>query len=324
MSSSDQRSINERRASFRCPANGPRRAGRLRIGKRELAVEVLDESAGGYSIVCEQELDCEVGQSLLVRIESNWSKVRIMNLQQEDGHTRLGLLRLKDLEASEVDSHARVKLSIDGLAQLARALSPMGRVVAGVVVLLVGGALVGAGVMVALERSARMADVVKHHDPGNIEEMMFPQAPPLPQTKTGDEEPGPLKRKEKTPKGPAPMGPAGEQTIPRAEVQAAGPSSSAQAGSEITASDDVVRHSHPGLMLKPEIVKLLALNHGQINQLRRLFEETRSSTAAALASDAELALEVGKRTLSVLTPAQRETVTRMLSNARSTGSPPGK
>lgn len=321
MSSSDQRSLNERRASFRCPATGPRRAGRLRIGKREYPVEVLDESAGGYSVVCEQALDCEVGQSLLLWIESSWSIARIMNVQAGEGNTRLGLLRLKDLDDSEADTTARVELSLETLKQLARALAPLGRRAVGVVSLLVGGALVGVGVMVVLERSAPLADAIKHDDSDNIENMAFPEAPPLGEAKTSDEETEPRKRKDRATKRPAPAVPGIEQPAPPIEAMPATASPRRERAPEPQVAEHVVRHSHPGLMLKPEFVKLLDLTHAQVNEFRRLFEETRSSTAAALREDAdsagsqhELDLEVGKRTLSVLTPAQREMVTRMLSN----------
>lgn len=324
MSSSDQRSLNDRRASFRCPVNAPRRGGRLRIGKREFPVEVLDESAGGYSVVCEQVLDCEVGQSLLLQIESSWTIVRIMNVQTGESNSRLGLLRLKDLEASEIDSEPRIELSLESLKRLARALAPLGRPAAGVVALLVGGALLGAGLMVALERSAPLADAIKHDDvPRDLEDMASLEAPAMSGGRTSQQDPQDKPRKKRAAEPPRPADPREESTPPEQATAASEPPRS-NSVSETPAPEHVVRHSHPGLLLKPEIVKLLNLTHGQINELRRLFEEMRSSTAAALADDSdtsgsqrELALEVGKRTLSVLTPAQRETVTRMLSNARS-------
>lgn len=334
MSSSDQRSVNERRASFRCPVNGPRRAGRLRIGKREIPVEVLDESAGGYSIVGEQEFECEIGQSLLLQIGSSWTIVRIMSVQKAESNTRLGLLRLKDLEASEVEPEPRIELSLENLKRLARALAPLGRPAAGIVALLVGGALLGIGVIVVLERSVPLADAINHDDaPRSVEDMTLPDPPPFGEVRTSDEEPehNPRKNRAATPSTPA--DPQEEESNPLVEATAASERPRSKAVSETPASEHVVRRSHPGLLLKPEIVKLLDLTREQIAELRRLFEETRSSTAALLAADSEgtgsqdeLALEVGKRTLAVLTPAQRETVTRILSNgkaAESSGAAPG-
>lgn len=316
MSSSDQRSLNERRASFRCPVNGPRRGGRLRIGKREIPVDVLDESAGGYSVVSEQELDCEVGQSMLLQIESSWTIVRIMNVQKGEANTRLGLLRLKDLEASEVEPEPRIELLLESLKRLARALAPLGRPAAGIVALLVGGALLGVGVIVVLERSAPLADLIEHDDASRkIEDMTLPDPPPFREGRTSEEEPEHKPRKKRAANPPTP-------SDPREETPAAPERPRDEVASEKPVPEHVIRHSHPGLLLKPEIVKLLDLTREQIAELRRLFEETRTSTAALLTTDSEatssqheFALELGRRSLAVLTPAQRETVTRMLSGA---------
>jgi hypothetical protein len=335
MSSPDQRLVNDRRASFRCPANGPRRRGRLRFGKREFPVDVLDESAGGYSVVCDQELDCEVGQSLLLQIESSWTIVRIMNVQTGESNTRLGLLRLKDLEASEIDSEPRIELSLESLKRLTRALAPLGRPAAGVVALLVGGALLGAGVMVVLERSAPLAEAIKHDDaPRNLEDMALPEAPPMSEDRTSERDPEFKPRKKRAAEPPTPADP--REGTPPALERPKGP-----VASEESAPEHVIRHSHPGLLLKPEIVTLLDLTRNQVAELRRLFEEARSSTAELLTTDSdatnaehEFALELGRRSMAVLTPGQRETVTRMLSGAQgadgsgvapaATSSPPAK
>ena len=207
MSSSDQRSLNERRASFRCPASGPRQRGRLRIGKREIAVEVLDESASGYSIDCKQAEDCEVGQSLLLRVESTWTIVRIMNLQTSDGQTRMGLVRVKDLEASEVDRKQSEGFSIDGLKRLGRVLAPLGRRAAGIVGLILGGAFVGVFVIVALEHWAPLTNTVKHDDSRKIEDMTSPELPQTSEQRTSDRQADHHPRKQRAANPPTPTDP---------------------------------------------------------------------------------------------------------------------
>jgi hypothetical protein len=314
MSSSDQRSLDERRASFRCPASDPRRRGRLRIGKREIPVEVLDESASGYSINCQQAEDCEVGQSLLLRVESTWTIVRVMNLQTSDGQTRLGLARVKDLEASDVERKQSEGFSIDDLKRLGRALAPLGRRAAGIVGLLLGGAFVGVFVIVALEHWAPLTKKVEHNDSRRIEDMTSPELPQTSEQRTSDRQAEHRPRKQQAAHPPTPADPREELSTtteqPRQEVTA-----------EMAAPEHVVRHSHPGFLLKPEIAKLLKLTREQMAELRQLFEETRSATAELLESDSDPAqsqqnmdLELGKRSLALLTPEQRQTVTRMLSN----------
>ncbi len=318
MSSSDQRSLDERRASFRCPVSDSRRRGRLRIGKREIPVEVLDESASGYSIACKQTEDCEVGQSLLLRVASTWTVVRIMNLQTSDGQTRLGLMRVKDLEASDAEHKLDLRFSFDNLKRLARVLAPLSRRAAGIIGLVLGGAFLGVLVIVALEHSAPLKSAIQHGDEQRrIEDMTSPELPQMGEQRTSDRDFDRRERKRSAGKPPTPADPREKSTAAREEPRE-------EVAPEGATPEHVVRHSHPGLLLKPEITKLLNLTREQITELRKLFEETRSATAELLANNSnpsqaqqEMALELGKRTLSVLTPGQRQTVSQMLSGMRS-------
>jgi hypothetical protein len=100
----------ERRSAFRFPVSGPRRNGRLQVGECEFAVDVVDESAGGFAIEFTHLADCHVGDMLMLRVADDWFKVRIAFLEMQDvgverftgcdlkSHTRLGLMRISDEE----------------------------------------------------------------------------------------------------------------------------------------------------------------------------------------------------------------------------------
>ncbi len=115
----------DRRASFRVPAV-EQRVGRLRIARREILVELIDESAEGFAILLGGTLDCHVGQTARLQTSSGWAEVRIMNASMtravtaaeagescEIACTRLGLQRLRDLP---------VKHRANWLAALAQSL----------------------------------------------------------------------------------------------------------------------------------------------------------------------------------------------------------
>ena len=113
-SESSSRTFDERRKSHRYAVSGPRRNGRLIIGQREVAVEILDESACGLGVRFDGPPGCEPGERLLLEIDSGWIEVQVANVRREESapaeervesgeRTRLGLVRLRDLEPGEVD-----------------------------------------------------------------------------------------------------------------------------------------------------------------------------------------------------------------------------
>ena len=113
-SKSDQRIPEERRQSFRCPVGGPRRQGRLRIGRREIAVRIVDESAGGFAVESDEDPGCQVGDTLALEIALNWVEVRVVEVERQESTpedpqdivdptpTRLNLLRIRDVDEREV------------------------------------------------------------------------------------------------------------------------------------------------------------------------------------------------------------------------------
>jgi hypothetical protein len=141
MSSSqpENRAPNEQRSSYRCAVSGSRRHGRLKIGDKELAAEIIEESAGVYSVVLDEASDCVVGVVGVLKSAAGWAEVEIRNLQLLESRgseepadavpkmrTRLGLLRLRTLDESEVelDQNADVPLlTAETLGWLARMLA---------------------------------------------------------------------------------------------------------------------------------------------------------------------------------------------------------
>jgi hypothetical protein len=100
----------ERRSAFRFPVTGPRSQGRLRVGRTEFPVTIIDESAGGFAIEFDGTADCRIGDYLQLQVEGEWIRFRIAFLDLQDvgverfegcqltSLTRLGLMRSLDDE----------------------------------------------------------------------------------------------------------------------------------------------------------------------------------------------------------------------------------
>ena len=71
----------ERRQSFRWPVSGPRQEGELRFGEKRLKVRLLDESAGGFSALCEQPVGVEAGAKGLLCAGEDWFDVRVASIE---------------------------------------------------------------------------------------------------------------------------------------------------------------------------------------------------------------------------------------------------
>jgi hypothetical protein len=95
-----------RRDAYRCRVPGGRSAS-LSLGKRQFGITVLDESAHGFavSLISEQPIEWQVGQSLLLSISDEILDVRLANVSSETIapseanklpiiYMRLGLTRL--------------------------------------------------------------------------------------------------------------------------------------------------------------------------------------------------------------------------------------
>src|SRR5262245_35475493 len=73
----------DRRDSYRYGVQGERSRGILQIGLAEVPIEVVDESAGGFSVAFLEGPACELNQTLLLRLGDVWIEVRVMNVRTE-------------------------------------------------------------------------------------------------------------------------------------------------------------------------------------------------------------------------------------------------
>jgi DNA-binding transcriptional MerR regulator len=95
-----------RRQSVRCPVIGHRQDGELRVGGKRLKVFVMDESAGGFSVLCENTMGLQVEDCGLLRAGDDWYEIRVtfvgeadsVPVDESDGKPRyrLGLYRVAD------------------------------------------------------------------------------------------------------------------------------------------------------------------------------------------------------------------------------------
>ncbi len=97
----------DQRSSFRCLVAESRRQCALRIGEETLPAWLIDESAGGFSVLVDRPLNLETEQTVLLQTDSGWFNVRVTSAVEvpppEDCDVveptewfRLGLQRLGD------------------------------------------------------------------------------------------------------------------------------------------------------------------------------------------------------------------------------------
>jgi hypothetical protein len=295
---------NERRDSYRCPVSGTRRHGRLRIGEREFAVEIVDESANGFSVVFDGALECYIGQEIFVQVASAWAKVRVMNFRLQESiateesestvsatRSRLGLMRLSEVDAWDIDSpqpartpQATIRTIIHCLAFLVRPLTS----VAGLMVVAPLAALVLVWAM----------------------EQFFPED--LLVSENGVHlAPGTEHSRSRFFRS------ADEKTMPSAHQLSKLAANALPKGTTIP--QGVTRSTRPESLLKPEVTKLLALNPVQLHQLRQIFDDYRTTTdearsAAPSSSNArEPDIQLGRRGLAIFTEEQRSSLMWLLS-----------
>jgi hypothetical protein len=306
----------ERRSSYRCAVSGPRRVGRLKISEREVAVEILDESVNGFSVMLDGAPECDIGDILSVQVASNWSEVRVMNLQlqksiteEEPGNTvfttrtRLGLLRLRDIDAWDAAPERPRRRS---WRQLIVPLMPVGRPLTTAVGLILG-IFLGFMVLVwALESSAPLIQVVgddvPHGSPRDDVPLSAPSTEDSRSRSVGSRPYRPLKVK-----------------LPIASTAADPP---ARSRPEQAMPEEAIRLSRPEFLLQPQISRLLALSREQVDKLRRIFDEYQTTAKEAVGADwntsstpaiDDAEIELGRHSLAVLTEAQRVSLMRHLS-----------
>jgi hypothetical protein len=313
----------ERRGSYRCPIGGARRQGHLRIGKGLYAVELLDESVGGFAVVLDHAPDCEVGAKLLFEIASTWVEVRVISLESQEPttepssenvgktYTRMGLMRLRDLDPWEFEAEVPSRLSWDRFKSMLVPLAPLKSTAWNTAVMIL--AVIAAGVVLiwVLEGSAPRFQAMRDEMHEAAAKAPAPRDPLMS-----------LAAKE------APAAPtAAPSTKPDDKKSSASTDSEESNPQRVAATptppeaipEKIIRLAQPAFVLRPEVTKLLSLSREQRDQLRQMFEEfhaaavTVSGTAGSENSGDRL-VPLGGRVLEILTAEQRRVLLDLLAN----------
>jgi hypothetical protein len=83
------------RTSYRCPTADGQPA-ILRVGRRDVIVSLLDQSAGGFAVSGDESIRLAPGQVLSLRTGMGWCEVEVVTLERWDGELRIGMRRLCD------------------------------------------------------------------------------------------------------------------------------------------------------------------------------------------------------------------------------------
>ncbi|HEX3726370.1 MAG TPA: PilZ domain-containing protein, partial [Pirellulales bacterium] len=129
----------ERRKACRYPAV-VRRSETLRIGAQEILAEIVDESATGFSLSVDTNMEFSVGQKILLENQSLWLELEVVHIQKISAtQTRLGVMRLRELDDSEINWQESARFCWTDVKILAAPLRMLARPVG-----TVGGLIVGA------------------------------------------------------------------------------------------------------------------------------------------------------------------------------------
>jgi hypothetical protein len=94
----------ERRNSFRCPIQSLDGPALLKVGSKEIVVQLVEESAGGFGVIADEgAAKLKEGQPGLLATTSGRFEVSVSHITNVDEKMRVGLNRLADLEG---DNHA--------------------------------------------------------------------------------------------------------------------------------------------------------------------------------------------------------------------------
>lgn len=301
----------DRRKAYRCPVVGPRASAILRLGTREMAAEIVNESANGFAVVVDENVRSEAGQTFSLGTTDGWVEVEVKNIQFQQWtsfeaggepvtktRTRLGLLRLRDLDVWTPDESLWQRLSVAGIRKLMDAMRPLTQSFSHAALLVLGIALIGLGLVWGLEQTK----IVEHTSikelapPAKIKEVNRP-APPkyvkqeLPTLPDFD-----LKL-------PLP----GRVDLPKLPID--------------TVSDEVLRMlSKPEVLFDSEIVTRLVLSQSQLRELEAIYQKSLSVSEGAGASEAEQVarreIELARKSLAVLTESQQRSLLNILTDLR--------
>ena len=310
--SSNSPSGEERRRSFRCLTLGPGRFGYLSCGDRQLPVEVLDQSADGAAVLLETQVEWDVNWTLCLDTESIRAEVRVANrcVETESEPTdppsetpavriRLGLQRLRDLEPWELAAVPGGN-SIEVLKEYLR--QSAGKIGGAVVIL-----LILAAIAVVLLGGSNETPERPVRNAATLPALKLPEAAaePAAETRIG---PGTRETRDSGP----------ESDVVRSTPGPADPlPMAAGAGTASKSSGGSARPSVPAWVTRPQdflhsgVADALSLSSDQRQQLQRITDEFRTaassgSGAAAAVLDNAAGNELVRRSLGVLTDAQRQ------------------
>jgi hypothetical protein len=88
----------ENRKSFRILTPAGRERALLRVGKKKLTVQLVDESAGGFAIACQGLVNAALGEVLELRTPGGLHEVKVIRREEFSNGVLIGLERLRDLE----------------------------------------------------------------------------------------------------------------------------------------------------------------------------------------------------------------------------------
>jgi hypothetical protein len=301
----------DRRRAYRCPVAGPRASAVLRLGTREVAAEIVDESANGFAVVVDENVRSETGQTFSLGTADGWVEVEVKNIQfqqwtsfEEGGEpvtktrTRLGLLRLRDLAVWAPDVTLWQRLSIAGVRKLLGVMRPLTQSFSRAAALVLGIALVGLGLVWGLEQTK-----IVEHKP--LKEL----APPAKIKEVP--RPAPAKYvKQELPKLPdfkLKLPQLGKAELPKLSIDAA--------------SDEVLRMlSKPEVLFDPDIVTRLVLSQPQLQELEAIYQKSWSGVEGVGGSEAEQSarreIELASKSLAVLTESQQRSLLNILADLR--------
>lgn len=299
----------DRRRAYRCPVAGSRAGAVLRLGTREIAADIVDESANGFAVVVEENVRSETGQTFSLGTAGGWVEVEVKNVQyqqwtsfEEDGNavtktrTRLGLLRLRDLTVWTPDETLWQRLSIAGVRKLLGVMRPLTQSFSRAALVVLGIALVGLGLVWGLEQTkvVERKSVKELAPPAKVKEVPRPapakyvkqELPELPDFKL------------KLPR-------LGKAELPKLPID--------------TAPDHLLRKlSKPDILFHPDMVSRLVLSQSQLQELEAIYQRSLSEVEGAGGSEAEQRvqreIELARKSLAVLTESQQRSLLNVLAD----------
>jgi len=88
---------NERRTFFRCKVPNDDGSATLRIGQKEITVNVFEESVGGYTLSTRRQPPIKVGQTVRLATATGACEATVMHITNQVDEYRIGLRRLREL-----------------------------------------------------------------------------------------------------------------------------------------------------------------------------------------------------------------------------------